>query len=146
MNPFKRLLQQKNKDKMASDEIAKFANMAKEISDKYPDAVIILGDPHTDVIFMSHKMISAPIRIVNKDGSSNRIVFNAIKHLRGQGDIDRFLLAVDGGLYAISNALYNKRSAMAKLVGWVKKENDPPVESAVKLTDGSVLSPVQIIT
>lgn len=134
----------KKQDRKASDaEVTKFAAAAKEFSDKYPEALVILGDPHTDVIFMTHQYVTCPVKITNADGTRNFIVSNALKHKRGQGDIDRFLLAVDGGLFAIANALYTQRRGLAKMADWLVG-SEPPAQSAEKLTDGSTLSPIQI--
>ncbi len=124
----------------------RFAQLAKDFSDSNSDALIILADPGSDVIFMAHHGVMAPCRILNKDGSRNFIVANALKHKRGQSDIDRFLLAVDGGLFAIAETLYNihRSNFVGRAIDWVKNEV-PPAESKVKLADGAVLSPIQVV-
>lgn len=146
MSLFKNLFTRKMKGKAAAEELAAFAAKAKTFVDDNPDTLVILGDPHTDVIFMSYKGITAPIRILNRDLSPNKIVAHALKHQRADGDIDRFLLAVDGGLYSIAHALYSKRTRTftgksLEIVGSI----EPPGESKVTLADGSTLSPIQMV-
>lgn len=145
---FKDFFKRKTDKTQADAEMVKFAQIAKEFVDKNPDTLVILGDPKTDVIFMAYQGVIAPCRLVNKDGSRNAIVANALKHKRGVGDIDRFLLAVDGGLFAIANTLYTIRrgSVVGKVIDWVKGEDhQPPAESKVTLSDGAVLSPIQVV-
>lgn len=146
MNPFKRLFQRKAEQKKAVEEMAKFSAAAKNFADEYPESFVLLADPGTDVIFMTYGGIVAPVRVLNKDGSRNHIVVNALKHTRGDADIDRFLLAVDGGLFAIAKALYNNRRAslVGKVIDFVAGTPPMPNESKVSLADGSVLSPVQV--
>lgn len=147
MNLFK-LLFSRNKERQRAAGAAKdFADRAAEFSDKYPESLVILGDPSSDMIFMAHKGIIAPIRILNRDGSRNYIVSNALKHDRGQADIDRFLLAVDGGLFSIANAIYTarKESMKGKMLDWVGGNQAAPAESAVTLADGSRLSMIQVV-
>ncbi len=147
MNIFKLLWNRKQDKKRANEQMDKFARAAKDFSDNYPEALVIIGDPQSDCIFMSHQGVAAPVRIINRDGSRNYIVSNALKHQRGAGDIDRFLLAVDGGLFAIAQTLYTKRRSTfaGKAVDWVRGTEPPPAESLVKLADGAVLSPIQIV-
>ncbi len=147
MNLFRNIFNRAKDKERANAEMDKFARMAKEFVDNHPDALVIIGDPKTDVIFIAHQGVIAPTRIMNRDGSRNYIVSNALKHKRGVGDIDRFLLAVDGGLFAIAQTLYNIRrsSFIGKTLGWVKGTEAPPAESLVKLSDGAVLSPIQMM-
>jgi hypothetical protein len=86
----------------------------------------------------------APIRILDKNGNSQSIVHNFLKHTRGEADIDRFLLAVDGGGFAIAKGLYTeyRRSLKGRVLRFVE-EDHPPAESRVTLADGSAISPVQ---
>ena len=144
-SPFKKQVEQAGDKKKVKKAIDSFSQIALDISEKNPDALIILGDPASDAIFMAHRGICAPISILNKDGTRNHIVANALRHGSESADIDRFLLAVDGGLFAIAQKLYNEhRSLKKKAVDWTKGDTGP-VESKVKLTDGSTLSPVQIV-
>lgn len=146
MNLFKNLFVRRQQRKEAARVLDRFAKAAGEFAETYKDALVIIGDPQSDVIFMACGGIIAPVRILNKDGSRNHIVANALKHNRGDADIDRFLLAVDGGMFQIARGLYDmrRRSVVGKVVGFVKGE-EVPVESAVTLADGSTLSPVQLI-
>lgn len=146
MNPIRRLFGEKQEKKENDEQVVEFARKAKEFADDNPDAVIILADSKTDVIFMAYKGYMAPVRIVNKNGTRNYIVRNAVKHRRADVDIDRFLLAVDGGLAAIADAIYLKMSSTfkGKVLGAIG-ENSPPAHSAVELTDGSKLSPIQFV-
>lgn len=140
---FKRLFNRKQERKQVASEMETFAKAAADFGLDHNDTLVIMCDPNTDLIFMSYQGFAAPIRIANRDGSLNRVVHNALKHTRGQGDIDRFLLAVDGGLFAIANSVYNNRRAIARMADWIDKAQ-PPAESKVKLSDGSVLSPIQV--
>lgn len=146
MNPFKRFKLWQNDRKATAAQLQSFVDKAKAFVDENPDALVIIGDTKTDAIFMAYRGIAAPVRILNKDGSRNFIVANALRHEKKQVDIDRFLLAVDGGLFTIAKGLYDKRrsSLAGKVVDFVKGTPPPPVASAVSLTDSSVLSPVQV--
>lgn len=146
MNPFKRFFIKQVEDKKAHQEIAKFSAAAKAFVDEHPDVFVLLADPKTDVIFMAHQGVIAPARILNKDGSRNNIVANALKHTHSDADIDRLLLAVDGGVFAIAKALYDMRRASlkGKVVDFVTGTAPAPEESKVKLADGAVLSPIQV--
>lgn len=146
MNLFKTLFQRKTQKKVAADQLRAFADKAKAFVDDNSEIFVLLGDPNTDVIFMAYQGVIAPARILNRDGSRNYIVANALKHKRGQADIDRFLLAVDGGLFAIANTLYSiqRESMKGKILEWVGEES-PPAESKVTLADGSVLAPIQLV-
>lgn len=146
-NPVKRLFQQKQDEKANHDALREFADMAKGFVDDNPEALVLIADPKTDLIFMSYQGITAPIRIVNRDGSRNYIVRNALRHQMGQVDIDRFLLAVDGGLYNIAKVLHSKQreTIKGKILEWTGAGEAPPVESNVKLTDGSTLAPIQLV-
>lgn len=135
------------KEKQKNDEtLVAFAAKAQAFAEANPDVLVILGDPATDAIFMTYKGIAAPIRILNKDGSRNYIVRNALRHGAKDADIDRMLLAVDGGLYTIAKVLHSNQKAKltGKVLSWVG-ELPPPVKSAVELADGSQLSPIQLV-
>lgn len=123
-----------------------FAKKAQTFAEANPDVLILLGDPFTDAIFMSYKGVAAPVRVMNRDGSRNYIVRNALRHGSNDADIDRFLLAVDGGMYTIAKVLHSKQKATlkGKVLTLVGKDH-PPVSSAVELTDGSKLSPFQLV-
>ena len=140
---FRDLFRSKQQKKDTDETVEGFARKAKAFADDNPDTLLILGDSRTDVIFMAYKGVMAPIRILNKDGSRNYIVRNATRHQKSDADIDRFLLAVDGGLVAIADAIYSKQQSTlkGKVLGWVG-EDKPPAHSAVELADGSKLSPI----
>lgn len=140
---FKRLFNRKQERNQVAAELEKFTKAAGDFGLEHKDTLVIMCDPDTDVIFLAYQGFCAPVRIANRDGSVNRVVHNAIKHTRNSGDIDRFLLAVDGGLFAIANSVYNNRKAQARMADWLDKAQ-PPAESKVKLSDGSVLSPIQV--
>lgn len=140
---FKKLFNRKQDRKQIASDLEQFAKSAADFGLDHKDALVIVCDPNTDLIFMAYNGFCAPVRIANRDGSINRVVYNALKHTRGQADIDRFLLAVDGGLFQIANSVYNNRKALAKMADWMTNEKGP-AESKVKLTDGSVLSPIQV--
>lgn len=146
MNPFKQLFQKKAEKKLEMDALSKFSQAAKAFADEHPNVFILLADPTTDVIFMALEGVVAPVRVVNKDGSPNYIVANALNHRRGGADIDRFLLAVDGGVFNIAKALYNMRRASlrGKVIDFMRGTPPMPAESKVALADGSKLSPIQV--
>lgn len=144
-SPFRKKVENRYDRKKVQETMDSFSKIALDISEKNPDALIILGDPKSDAIFMAHRGVCAPISIINKDGTRNAIVANALRHGKENADIDRFLLAVDGGLFAIADKLYNEhRSLKNKAVDWFNG-GIKPVESKVKLTDGSTLSPIQVV-
>lgn len=146
MKGFKLNFWRRKEKEKADAKMDAFARKAKSFSDENEESLIIIGDPSTDVIFMAHRGVIAPIRVINKDGSANSIVANALRHRRKDGDIDRFLLAVDGGLFAIAKALYDihRNSIKGKVLSLVQ-EDIPPARSEVVLSDGSKLSPMQLI-
>ncbi|MDE1944822.1 MAG: hypothetical protein KGI03_00920 [Patescibacteria group bacterium] len=146
MNPLKRFFQGRAEKKSADEAMAGLAGKARAFAEENPGTLIILGDPKSDVMLMTYRGVVAPIRILNKDGSRNYIVRNALRHEKSDADIDRFLLAVDGGLYAIAHTLFTKQKARlaGKVLSWVGEEH-PPAKSSVELADGSVLSPIQVI-
>lgn len=146
MNPFKRFFQREQQEKRSRAAMDAFAKKAKDFTDDNPGAFAILCDPETDVIFMAHQGIVAPVRLLDTQGNPVRIVSNALKHSRGDADVDRFLLAVDGGLFAIAKGLYDKRRASLRgKVLAIVSEDKPPTESKVSLTDGSRISPIQLV-
>lgn len=147
MNPFKAFFLQKQDKKVALQQVIQFSKEAKEFADKHPNTLLVMGDINTDVLFATYKGVVTTARILNQDGYGNKIVANAMKHTRGDADIDRFLLAVDGLVFNLAKALYDKRrsSLVGKVVDFVKGPQPAPTASAVNLTDGSKLSPVQVI-
>lgn len=146
VNPIRRLWGRRQEKKAADASLKAFAEAAAAFAVDHPDAFILMGDPATDTIFMAYQGIIAPARIMNRDGSRNFIVRNMLRHGKNDADIDRFLMAVDGGVYNIAKALYSqKRKKFAgKMLSWVMGDVQP-AESALTLADGSVLSPLQVV-
>ena len=140
-NPLRKIYESAAGKKQDGAKLEDFALDAKAFADAHPECLIVLADPKTDIIFMAHKGFVAPVRMLNKDGSRNFIVRNALKHDRGNADIDRLLLAIDGGIFAIAKSLYNKSRGLKNFI-W---KDSKPVESDVTLSDGSTLSPIQVV-
>jgi hypothetical protein len=135
------------KDKQAAaQQLSDFAQRAQEFRDTNPDYLMLLADPKTDVIFMAYGGVMCPVRILDKFGAPQKIVHNFIKHNRGNGDIDRFLLAVDGAGFQIAKGLYTlRRRSLSGKVLRIFTEDEMPAESKVSLEDGSKVSPVQLV-
>lgn len=99
--------------KRAAKKRTAFAYAAQEFAHKYKDSFVMLADPDTDVILMAYQNILVPMRYTNpKDGSRMRIVANALSYSQGaegERSVDQYLLAVDSGIVAIANELYNRR-------------------------------------
>ncbi len=89
-----------------------FAVLASNFALENKNALVIIADPDTDVILISHGGVQVPVRFVEPGtGKRMHIVANALHYLNRKTDksLDQFLLAVDSGLYNLAAARYHKR-------------------------------------
>lgn len=110
-----------------------FAVLASNFAEENKHALVIIADPDTDVILISHGGVQVPVRFVEPGtGKSMRIVAGALHHLNKKTDkaLDQFLLAVDSGLYNLAKARYDRRrkSPIGKALAYVGVGKDAKFE------------------
>ena len=120
-----------------------FAAAVANFSSEYSDVLIIMADPETDVIFMSHKGFAVPIQMKKQNGDRMHIVRNALAYSKFEKSVDQLLLAVDSGLAAIAKSLHNRKRIANGLKPLEKARwemPEPPQPSSAE----AVPSPIQV--
>ena len=89
-----------------------FVYQAQQFADRNPNALIILGDPETDVLvsFYKGKVVAAQIK--NDEGKQMQVIKKMLQPTNKKDNeraINTFLLFVDGALYNLGMALKGQK-------------------------------------
>lgn len=108
-----------------------FAILAANFAIDNKQALVIIADPVTDVILISHGGEIVPTRFTKPEtGANMHIVQNVLHYQNKKTDksIDQFLLAVDSALFNLAKARYTKRKngMVGKALRYVGLSKDRP--------------------
>lgn len=122
-----------------------FVVAANNFAQGHKDALIIMADPHTELIVVMQGGAYHAMRFTEPGtGKPMHIVSKAVHYQNSKTDkaIDQFLLAVDSGLFKLAEKRYNirKRKPLSGLLHHVGIGKRPEFEK-----DGGVVAPYQLL-